>query len=417
MDINEGRGRGVREQFNRSTGDAGMSLPSAPSLESDVGSLLAPSSNACAGGAGETAPVPCGGAGASAAASRGAAGVRAARKAKRAFPVLVGLGVALVAVVLASFALGRYGMGVSDVLKVASNQLLGTALAVDPAHVTVVVQVRFPRIVAALAIGAALAAAGASYQGLFKNPMCSPDLLGASAGAGFGASFALLMGANMFVVQVAAFVCGIVAVALTYFVSKAVSRGESMTLCLVLTGMVVAALFQAFITMTKYVADPDDKLPSITYWLMGGLSSANLDDLPLLLVPVVIGLVPMLLFRYQLNALSFGDEEARALGVNTRFVRALFIACATLVTAASVAAAGMIGWVGLVIPHLARMVVGPNHRVLLPASLLLGGLYLLIIDDLCRCLFAIELPLSVLTAVIGAPFFIYLLTRGRSTWT
>ena len=305
---------------------------------------------------------------------------------KRAVPLLVMLAVLLVAVMLVSFTLGRYGMSVLDVLRVASNQLFGTTFAVDPAHVTVVVQVRFPRILAALVIGAALAAAGASYQG-------------------------------MFVVQVAAFVCGIVAVALTYFVSKAVSKGESMTLCLVLTGMVVAALFQAFITMTKYVADPDDKLPSITYWLMGGLSSTNLGDLPLLLVPVVLGMVPMLLFRYQLNALSFGDEEARALGVNTRFVRALFIGCATLVTSASVAAAGMIGWVGLVIPHLARMVVGPNHKVLLPASLLLGGLYLLVIDDLCRCLFAIELPLSVLTAVIGAPFFIYLLTRGRSTWT
>lgn len=137
----------------------------------------------------------------------------------------------------------------------------------------------------------------------------------------------------------------------------------------------------------------------------------------MLLAPVVVGIVPMLLFRNQLNALSFGDEEARALGVNTKFIRALFIFCATLVTAASVAAAGMVGWVGLVIPHLARMIVGPNHKVLLPASLLLGALYVLVIDDLCRCLFAIELPLSVLTAIIGAPFFIYLLTRGKKTWT
>ena len=225
------------------------------------------------------------------------------------------------------------------------------------------------------------------------------------------------MGGNMYVVQLSAFVCGIVAVLLTYFVSTAVSKGDSMTLTLVLTGMVVTALFQAFITMTKYVADPDDKLPSITYWLMGGLSSTRIEDLPMLLAPVIVGIVPMLLFRNQLNALSFGDEEARALGVNTKFIRALFIFCATLVTAASVAAAGMVGWVGLVIPHLARMIVGPNHKVLLPASLLLGALYVLVIDDLCRCLFAIELPLSVLTAIIGAPFFIYLLTRGKKTWT
>ncbi len=335
----------------------------------------------------------------------------------RAASTITVLAVVLVAVVLVSFTLGRYDMSVLDVLKVAANQLFGMEAFSEPTHVTVVTQVRFPRVVAALFIGAALAAAGASYQGLFKNPMVSPDLLGASAGAGFGASAALLMGGNMYVVQLSAFVCGIVAVLLTYFVSTAVSKGESMTLTLVLTGMVVTALFQAFITMTKYVADPDDKLPSITYWLMGGLSSMRIEDLPMLLVPVVVGIIPLLLFRNQLNALSFGDEEARALGVNTKFIRALYIFCATLITAASVAAAGMVGWVGLVIPHLARMIVGPNHKVLLPASLLLGALYVLVIDDLCRCLFSIELPLSVLTAIIGAPFFIYLLTRGRKTWS
>lgn len=334
----------------------------------------------------------------------------------KAAPVIVILTIILIAWVLISFTLGRYDMTVLDVLKVAANQLFGMETFSESTHITVVTQVRFPRVIAALVIGAALAAAGASYQGLFKNPMVSPDLLGASAGAGFGASFALLMGGNMYIVQLSAFICGIVAVLLTYFVSTAVSKGDSMTLTLVLTGMVVTALFQAFITMTKYVADPDDKLPSITYWLMGGLSSIRVEDLPMLLIPVVVGIVPMLLFRNQLNALSFGDEEARALGVNTKFIRGLFIFCATLVTAASVAAAGMVGWVGLVIPHLARMIVGPNHKVLLPASLLLGALYILIIDDLCRCLFAIELPLSVLTAIIGAPFFIYLLTSGKKTW-
>ncbi|MEG0375773.1 MAG: iron ABC transporter permease [Raoultibacter sp.] len=332
-------------------------------------------------------------------------------------PVIVILTIVLVAAVLISFTLGRYDMSVLDVLKVAANQILGMQTFPESTHITVVTQVRFPRVIAALVIGAALAAAGASYQGLFRNPMVSPDLLGASAGAGFGASAALLMGGNMYVVQLSAFVCGIVAVLLTYFISKAVSRGESMVLCLVLTGMVVTALFQAFITMTKYVADPDDKLPSITYWLMGGLSSIRIEDLPMLIIPVVVGIIPILLFRNQLNALSFGDEEARALGVNTRFIRGLFIFCATLITAAAVAAAGMVGWVGLVIPHLARMIVGPNHKVLIPTSLLLGALYILIIDNICRCLFSIELPLSVLTAIIGAPFFIYLLTTGRKTWT
>lgn len=331
--------------------------------------------------------------------------------------LLVVMALVLLAAALVSFALGRYDLSVGDVLNVISTELFGWGWEAESKHVNVVLNVRLPRILAALLIGAALAAAGASYQGLFRNPMVSPDLLGASAGAGFGASFSLLMGASLFEVQVAAFVCGIIAVLLTYFVSTAVSRGQSMTLCLVLTGMVVTALFQAFITMTKYMADPNDKLPSITYWLMGGLSSIQLDDLPMLFVPVAIGIVPMLLFRYQLNALSFGDEEARALGVNAKFIRTLFIGCATLVTAASVAAAGMVGWVGLVIPHLARMIIGPDHKVLLPASLLLGALYLLVIDDLCRCLFSIEMPLSVLTAIIGAPFFIYLLVKGKSTWS
>lgn len=336
--------------------------------------------------------------------------------AKRTAPVLAVLTLLLIAAILISFTLGHFDISVAEVVRVALSQLFGIGEVESSQHITVVCKVRFPRIVAALAIGMALASAGASYQGLFKNPMVSPDLLGASAGAGFGACAALLMGGNLYMVQVTAFVCGLVAVALTYAVSAAVSRGQSMTLCLVLTGMVVSSLFQALITMSKYVADPNDQLPAITYWLMGSLTSMHLDDLPMLLIPVLVGVVPMMLFRYQLNALSFGDEEARALGVNVTFIRVIFIVCATLVTSSAVASAGMIGWVGLVIPHLARMIVGPNYKVLLPTSLLLGGLYMLIIDDMCRCLFALELPLSVLTAVIGAPFFIYLLTRGRKTW-
>lgn len=338
------------------------------------------------------------------------------RLVKRSAPAIVVLCALLVLAILVSFTLGHYDIGIGDVVNVMLNQLFGIGEVETSQYSTVIWKVRLPRIVAAVLIGFALASAGASYQGLFKNPMVSPDLLGASAGAGFGACAAMLLGWNLFMVQVAAFVCGIVAVALTYAVSAVVSRGQSMTLTLVLTGMVVAALFQACITMSKYVADPDDQLPAITYWLMGGLTSIHLDDLPMLVVPVLIGVIPMMLFRYQLNALAFGDEEARALGVNTRMIRLLFIGCATLVTSSAVAAAGMVGWVGLVIPHLARMVVGPNYKALLPASLLLGGLYMLVIDDMCRCLFTLELPLSVLTAIIGAPFFIYLLTRGRKTW-
>ena len=375
-------------------------------------------STAAGGSATGAAPATAGSPGAPASASSpGSAGAPAKRVSKgRSASTIALLAFLLVLTMLISFTLGHFDITVPEVIGVALNQLFGIGEIEEPAHLTVIRQVRFPRIVAAVVIGMALAGAGASYQGLFKNPMVSPDLLGASAGAGFGACLALLLGWNLLMVQVTAFVFGIVAVSLTYAISVIVSRGHSMTLCLVLTGIVVSALFQAFITMGKYVADPNDKLPAITYWLMGGLTSIHLDDLPMLLIPVAVGIVPMLAFRYQLNALSFGDEEARALGVNTSALRFLYIACATLVTASAVAAAGMVGWVGLVIPHLARMIVGPNNKVLLPASLLLGGIYLLVIDDMCRCLFSLELPLSVLTAVIGAPFFIYLLTRGRKTW-
>lgn len=330
--------------------------------------------------------------------------------------LIAALTIVLLVTIVISFTLGHYDMSPLDVLAVAANTLFGADFDVQSQIVTVVTQVRFPRIIAAIAIGAALTGAGASYQGIFKNPMVSPDLLGASAGAGCGACFALLFGANMGVVQIVAFICGIVAVLLTYSIAKVVSRGESMTLTLVLTGMVVSSLFQAFISITKYVADPNDRLPSITYWLMGGLSGTQPVDLPMLLIPVIAGLIPMILFRYQLNALSFGDEEARSMGVNVTFVRWLFIICSTLITAASVAAAGMIGWVGLVIPHLTRMLVGPNYRVLLPTSLFVGATFLLVIDDICRCLLSLEIPLSVTTALIGAPFFIYLLVKGKKTW-
>ena len=345
---------------------------------------------------------------------------QASEKRRRAYAhtklALIVIGVIGVITILGSFTLGHYYVSVPDVLAVISNAVFGTNIETAAVNNTVIMQVRLPRIVAALFIGAALASAGASYQGLFKNPMVSPDLLGASAGAGCGACLALLANGSNLEVQLAAFLGGITAVCLTYAISAVVSRGGSMTLCLVLTGMVVAALFQAVITMSKFAADPNDRLPAITFWLMGSLATTQLTDLPKLVIPTLVGVVPMILFRYQLNALSFGDEEARSLGANTRFIRLLFIVCATLVTSSAVAMVGMVGWVGLVIPHLARMIVGPNYKVLLPTSTLLGAVYLLIIDDLCRCLLAVELPLSVLTAVIGAPFFIYLLMRGRKTW-
>lgn len=227
---------------------------------------------------------------------------------------------------------------------------------------------------------------------------------------------AILYSAGSITIQLVAFICGILAVMTTYFVSRLISKGHNSVLVLVLTGMVVTSLFSAFISLAKYTADPNNKLPEITFWLLGGLASITAKNIKLILIPFIIGIIPMFLYRYKLNALSFGDEEAQALGVDTKKMRFIYIFSATLLTASSVATGGMIGWVGLVIPHLARMLVGPNYKYMLPASVMLGGAYLLLIDDLSRTLFMVEIPLSILTAIIGAPFFIYLLFKGRDSW-
>ena len=337
-------------------------------------------------------------------------------KRKRIIPVILILSVILIVVAIASFMLGRYMIKLSDIFGVFGKDLFGLNTAFQAKSETVLINVRTPRILAAIFIGGALSAAGASYQGLFRNPMVSPDLLGASAGAGFGAVLSLLFNMSLVQVQINAFVFGIAAVAITYAVSAKVSRGDSSTLSLVLTGLVVSALFQAFITIVKYVADPNNKLALITYWLMGGLTTVSLNNLLLLIIPIVIGLVPMLLLKYKLNLLAFGDEEARAIGVDARKIRLIYVIASTLVTSASVASSGMIGWIGLVIPHLARMLVGPNYKVMLPVSVLLGAIFMLLIDNVSRCLFAIEIPLSVLTAIFGAPFFLSLLMKGKKGW-
>lgn len=330
--------------------------------------------------------------------------------------IVLALTVVLIGASVLSLAIGRYGLKITDVIAIISNKLFGMSWNYPDTSATVLLNVRTPRILAAVFIGGALSAAGVSYQGIFRFPLVSPDLLGASAGAGFGAVLGLLFNMSLIQVQLTAFVFGIVAVAITYIISSKVSRGDISTLSLLLTGLVVSALFQAFITLVKYVADPNSKLPTITYWLMGGLTTVSLDNLPLLAVPIVIGLIPMLFLRYKLNLLAFGDEEARSIGVDTKKLRLTYIIAATLITSASVASCGMIGWVGLVVPHLARMIVGPNYKVLLPVSVLLGAIFMLLIDNISRCLFNVEIPLSVLTALFGAPVFLSLLMKGKKGW-
>jgi iron complex transport system permease protein len=322
---------------------------------------------------------------------------------------LTGLSIALLATVCFSLMVGRYHVPFSTWW-----QML-TAPRDSGVAGTVLLAVRLPRIVAGVLIGGGFAAAGAAYQGLFRNPMVSPDILGASAGAGFGAAIAILLGFNVFAVQLSSFLWGLLAVILAYSIASRMRGGGDPVLVLVLAGIVVGSIFTALVALTKSVADPENKLPAITFWLMGSLSGINVKSMSLLLL-VPVGIVPLLLLRWRLNVLAFGEEEASVLGIDTRRTRLMIVLCATLLTASAVSTAGLVGWVGLMIPHFARMFVGPNYKVLLPASLLMGATYLVVVDDLARASFATEVSLGILTALVGAPFFLWLLLRARKGW-
>ncbi len=271
--------------------------------------------------------------------------------------------------------------------------------------------VRAPRIVLALLVGCCLSAAGAAFQGTFQNPLVSPDLLGASQGAALGAAIAILMGLSSIQISMWAFVFSLVTVALVVFISMH-ARGNPITV-VILAGVMVSSLFSAGVSYTKLVADPNDTLPAITYWLMGSLTGAKFADTQLVAVPMAVGLVVLFALRWRINILTMGDDEAATMGVNARLVRLLVMVAATLVTASSVAVSGMIGWVGLVIPHLCRMLVGCDYRKLLPASMVMGAGFLLLVDDIARVATTMEIPIGILTAFVGAPFFLYLITKGR----
>lgn len=308
----------------------------------------------------------------------------------------------------AAFAFGPYPLALREVF---AALLAGPSAGDDAA--TVVWNLRLPRIFAGLLVGMALSAAGAAYQGMFRNPLVSPDILGVSAGAGLGAALAILFGLPLIAVQGAAFAGGLLAVGAVYFVAAQVRRHDPV-LVLVLAGVAVGTLFGAGISLVKVLADPTVQLPSITFWLLGGLNAIAPGDLWLATPLVAAGLAPMLLLRWRVNLLSLSDEEAAALGVNVVRLRGLLIVSATLMTAAAVSIAGIVGWIGLVVPHAARLLVGPEFSRLLPAALLLGGGFLVAADTLARSAAAIELPLGILTALVGAPVFLWLLARtGR----
>ncbi|TDL76584.1 iron ABC transporter permease [Palleronia sediminis] len=330
--------------------------------------------------------------------------------APRPAPTLAGwLTLGLAALSIGALMVGPYGLTPGEVVAA----LVGRG---DPQAAVVVWNIRLPRVGAALLVGAALAAAGASYQALFRNPLVSPDILGVSAGAGLGAVAGIFLSLPVAAIQLSAFAGGMAAVAVVAFVASLV-RNTDRTLTLVLIGVVIGALAGAATSLLKVMADPYDQLPAITFWLLGSLAAVTSGDILPALPAVAAGLVPLALLRWRINVLSLGDEEASALGVEAARTRFLVIVAATLITASVTALAGVVGWVGLVIPHIARMLVGPGFGRLLPASALIGAGYLLVVDTLARTMAQIEVPLGILTAVIGAPFFVWLLARGRRGWS
>lgn len=315
--------------------------------------------------------------------------------------------------------LGRYPISPIDAIKMLLSEVIPIEHTWNDQAYILFFNVRLPRILMALLVGCCLAAAGAAYQGTFQNPLVSPDILGASQGAAFGAAIGILLHLSGAGISVMAFVSSMLAVALVLLIGSR-AKGNHV-LVVVLAGVMVSSLFSAGVSYAKLVADPSNELADITYWLMGSVTGATLEQFlggapnqPVGVFPVMlVGLVMLFVLRWKINILTMGDEEAATMGVDARRIRILVIFAATLVTAASVSVTGMIGWVGLVIPHLCRMLIGVDYRTLLPASMLMGGSFLLVVDDISRLATAAEIPIGILTAFIGAPFFLYLITRKK----
>lgn len=322
---------------------------------------------------------------------------------------LTGLAIILVIIFFLSFFFGRYQISPSDFFQTIYYGIMSPDQIQDSNMLNIIVNVRLPRILMAPLVGCCLAAAGVSYQGIFQNPMASPDFLGASSGAALGAALAIILRMGSAGITLLAFVFGIGTVLLVMFVSSRAPGNRVSSL--ILAGVIISSLCSSGTSFIKLVADPNEQLPAITYWLMGSISDTRLPDVWHAAIPMAVGLVPLLLLRWRMNLLTLGDEEATSMGINVQKVRVVVILCSTLVTAAAVSFSGVIGWIGLVIPHFARRVVGNNYKRLFPATMLMGGIFLLVVDDVSRNLLQTEIPLGILTAIIGAPFFVYLITR------
>jgi iron complex transport system permease protein len=329
--------------------------------------------------------------------------------------VIAILSALLLAAVIFSLMIGRFGLPLGTIVRILAEHWSPNGIAADilPAD-NVLFIIRLPRIFLTILVGASLALSGAAYQSLFRNPLVSPDILGVTHGAGVGAALGILTGFVSVGVHAVSFAAGILAASIVLSLTKLAGKGKNITVLLILTGTMMNALFSSIISFIKYIADADNKLPEITFWLMGSFArSGNYRNvLGMFFVFIMAGL-PLFLLRWKINLLSFGDDEARSMGINTGRIRLLIVVCSTLLTATSVSLCGTIQWVGLIIPHISRLLVGPNTRQLFPVAVLGGGLFMLVIDDFARAIIPGELPVGVLTAFIGAPLFLYMLFNGR----
>ena len=313
------------------------------------------------------------------------------------------------AVFVLSFSIGRYPVHPVELMKILLSRILPIEQDWTPQAQSVVFSIRLPRIIASSLIGAGLSLSGLIFQMIFRNPMVSPDVLGTSTGAGFGASLALLWALPSFSIPILAFAGGMLAVLLVWRIASKVPSNQ--VLGLILGGIMISSLFQSGTSFIKLVADPEDELPAITYFLMGSLAGAGMDEVKLIIVPMVISAVPLIILSWRMNILSLPEEEAKSLGVDTKLLRGIAIASSSLMTASTVAVAGVISWVGLVIPHITRMIVGPDARRTIPSSIILGAAFLTAVDTVSRSVSYSEIPIGILTSFIGAPFFLYLIIR------
>lgn len=324
------------------------------------------------------------------------------------------LALLLLMVAIGALMLGQLRIPPATILEIFASRILPIEQTWEPTLESVLFDVRLPRLLAGILVGAGLSISGASFQGLFRNPLVSPHILGVSAGAGMGAALAILFFSNILAVQILSFVFGLAAVLMTVGLARVYRTTP--VLMLVLSGIIVGALFSACTSLLKYIADPLNNMPSIVFWLLGSLNNASNKDLAVVGPVILAGITVLLLIRWRINLLAMGEEDARALGVDTGRLRAVIIICATMISAAAVSISGIIGWIGLVIPHIGRLMVGPDNKYLLPVAVLVGAAYLVTVDTIARTAMESEIPIGILTALVGAPIFAYLLKKSRPGW-